>query len=117
MITEYVLFMLPRGMTREQVVENYRKTVAKWRANPDLVRKNYIYDGEGGWGGGVYLWKTLEAAKRGHDEAWRQYIRELYGTEPIIRYFDTTAVQDNLVRETFEYEPAEDLQPALAKAA
>ena len=107
MITEYVLFKLPRGMTREAVVENYRKTVPKWRANADLVRKNYLYDREGGWGGGVYLWKSLEAAKRGHDEAWKQYIRDLYGVEPQIRYFDTPMVQDNLVRETFEFEPAE----------
>lgn len=105
MITEYILFKLPAGMTREQVVSNYEKTVAKWRANDQLVRKNYLYDGENGWGGGVYLWKTLEAAKAGHNEAWKQYIRELYGTEPQVRYFDTPMVQDNLVDQTFRFEP------------
>ncbi|MGE0874030.1 MAG: hypothetical protein AB7O31_05090 [Burkholderiales bacterium] len=105
MITEYVLFKLPAGITREQVVENYEKTVAKWSANKDLVRKNYLYDGENGWGGGVYMWKTLEAAKAGHNEAWKQYIRDLYGSEPQVRYFDTPMVQDNLVHQTFTFEP------------
>lgn len=112
MITEYVLFALPKGITREQLIENYRKTVPKWRANPDLVRKNYLYDPENGWGGGVYMWRTLEAAKAGHNEAWKQYIRDLYGSEPEIRYFDTPMVQDNLVRETFEFEPAEATETA-----
>ena len=55
MITEIVLFNLPEGMTREQVVPNYRQTTQKWRANPHLIRKNYLFNGEARQGGGVYL--------------------------------------------------------------
>ena len=46
MITELVLFDLPEGMTREQVVAFFRQNAPKWRANSDLIRKNYLYDPE-----------------------------------------------------------------------
>jgi hypothetical protein len=44
MITEVVTFKLPTGMTRDQLISNYRQTAPKWRDNPDLIRKNYLYD-------------------------------------------------------------------------
>jgi hypothetical protein len=34
MITEFVTFALPKGMTREKLVENYKQTAPKWRQNP-----------------------------------------------------------------------------------
>jgi hypothetical protein len=46
MITELVLFALPEGMTREQVTAFFQQNAPKWRANPDLIRKNYLYDPE-----------------------------------------------------------------------
>ena len=49
MITEVVTFKLPRGLTREKLITNYRQTAPKWRENPDLVRKNYLYDGTTDW--------------------------------------------------------------------
>lgn len=42
MITEIIVFDLPEGMTREEVVANYRRSAPDWRANPDLIRKNYL---------------------------------------------------------------------------
>jgi hypothetical protein len=102
MITEFVTFTLPNGMTRKQLIENYRQTAPKWRQNPDLIRKNYLFDESGGLGGGVYLWKTLVAAKRWHDESWRSKVRELYGSEPSIRYFETPIVVDNVAQQTIE---------------
>jgi hypothetical protein len=102
MITEFVTFALPKGMSREQLVENYKQTAPKWRQNPDLIRKNYLFDQSGRLGGGVYLWKTMAAAKRWHDEAWRKKVVELYGSEPNIRYFETPIVVDNLAEQTIE---------------
>jgi hypothetical protein len=101
-ITEFVTFKLPKGMTREQLIDNYRQTAPKWRQNPDLIRKNYLFDSSGGLGGGVYLWKTMTAAKRWHDDAWRKKVVELYGNEPEIRYFETPIVVDNAVQQTVE---------------
>ena len=102
MITELVLFNLPSGITRDEVVAGMRTSTAHWRANPELVRKNYIYDRDKGQAGGVYLWPTVEAAQRGHDAAWRERIKTMYGNEPVIRYFDTPLIVDNAQGELIE---------------
>lgn len=102
MITEIVTFALPQGMTREQVIEAYRQSAVRWRQNPELIRKNHLFDEAGRIGGGVYLWKTLAAAKRGHDEAWRRKVLETYGAEPQIRYFATPVVVDNAAEKIVE---------------
>lgn len=102
MITEVVLFNLPEAMTRDQVISNYRQTAAKWQANPDLIRKNYLFDADARQGGGVYLWKDIAAAKRWHDDAWRAKVVELYGSEPMIRYFDTPIVVDNAAHDIID---------------
>ena len=106
MISEIVTFKLRPGMTRADVVATYRKTAPMWRANPDCIRKCYLFDAEQRLGGGVYLWKSLAAAKRAHGEAWRRMIDDLYGSEGqiSIAYFETPIVADNLVRQTIEAE-------------
>ena len=68
MITEVVTFKLRPGMTREDVVAVYRKTAPIWRANPECIRKCYLYDAERGLGGGAYLWKSIEAARLAHGD-------------------------------------------------
>ena len=95
MITEIVTFKLPDGMSREQLVANFRQTAPKWHENPDLIRKNYLYDSANGLGGGVYLWKNLDDAKRWHNDAFRKKVVEVYGSEPTITYFETPIVVDN----------------------
>ena len=35
MITEVITFELPQGMTREQLVDNFRQTAPKWHTNCD----------------------------------------------------------------------------------
>jgi hypothetical protein len=103
-ISEIITFKLRRGMTREDVVAAYRKTAPIWRANPECIRKCYLYDGERGLGGGAYLWRSLEAAKLAHGDAWRKMINDLYGSEDqiSITYFETPIVADNLVQRTIE---------------
>ena len=55
MITEIVTFKLPEGMTHDDDVANFEKSAPNWRANPDLIRKNYLVDVQNGIAGGVYL--------------------------------------------------------------
>jgi len=95
MITEIVTFPIPEGMSRDEVIALYEASAPVWRANPDLIRKNYLYAPERGQGGGVYTWKTMDAARRGHDAAFRQRIRETFGAEPDFAYFETPVVVDN----------------------
>jgi hypothetical protein len=100
MITELVLFALPDGMTREQVTAFFQQNAPNWRANPDLIRKNYLYDPEARRGGGAYLWPDIAAARRAHDATWCENIRKAFGSEPVIQYFETPVVVDNVRGET-----------------
>lgn len=88
MVTELVFFDMPKGCTRARALELYRGTAGKWLANPDLVQKYYYFDEEKGVGGGVYIWRSREAAERWHGEDYRQAIRAHYGSEPKIQILD-----------------------------
>ena len=99
MITEIVTFKLPGAMTREEASANFEKTAPGWRANPDLIRKNYLFDEKSGTGGGVYLWKERAAAEKWHGEAFRKRVKELYGSEPSSQFFETPIVVDNVAGE------------------
>jgi hypothetical protein len=100
MITEYVLFSVPGNMTREQVVANMHAVAPKWRANPDLIRKTFIYDPVEQQTGAFYLWKEKAAALQAHGEDWRSAILKTFGSVPVIRYFQTPVVVDNVLQET-----------------
>jgi hypothetical protein len=97
MITELVFFDLPRGITREEVMAKYRQTAPAWSKNEDLIHKFNFFDAAMNRGGGVYIWKTKEAAQRWHGEAYRNRIRALYGSDPAMTYLDTLLVVDNVL--------------------
>lgn len=102
MITEYVLFDLPPGLTRDAVVQGMREVAPRWRAAERLIRKTFVYDPAAGQAGAFYLWEDRAAAEQAHDAAWRQRLRDAYGSEPVIRYFDTPLVVDNALGRTIE---------------
>ena len=95
MITEIVTFKLPTGSKREDIFAAFDKTATIWSENPDLIRKNYLYDAETGVAGGVYLWKEKAHALKWHGEDFRQRVKELYGATPTSQYFETPIVVDN----------------------
>jgi len=95
MITEYVLFSLPHGISRAEVVAGMHEVAPRWRAEADLIRKTFIYDAAAGLAGAFYLWKNRASAELAHGEAWRRRIRSTYGSEPSVRYFETPLVVDN----------------------
>jgi len=105
MIVEYVLFKGAPGMTREQILEDSRTTIPRWRANKELVRKHYI-ESEDGYGGAFYIWPSKEAARRGHNEEWFANIKARTGATPTIRYFDLLMIVDNEVGSVTEYPPS-----------
>ncbi len=102
MITEYVLFDVPKNMTRDEVVASMRAVAPKWRAEPDLIRKTFVYDAEAGQTGAFYLWKNKAAAQAAHGEDWRRGVMQTFGSVPVIRYFDTPLVVDNALQKTIE---------------
>ncbi len=96
MITEIVTLHLPEVVAREDILERFDASARVWADNPDLIRKNYLLDVESGMVGGVYLWRTREAAEKWHGPAFREQAREIYGAEPDITFFDTPIVVDNV---------------------
>ena len=104
MIVELVQFKHPPGWTRDQILQDARATVPKWRANGELVRKHYIV-GADGRSGAFYIWPSREAAQRGHDAAWRSGVEKRTGSKPTIRYFDLLMVVDNEAGSVTEYPP------------
>ena len=117
MILELVTFSSPAGWDRARVVEDAKATVAKWAANRDLVRKHFLLGlGEAeGTGAGIYIWPSIEAAQKAHDEAWRAGVRKRTGGEPTIRYFDLFLLIDNAQGVVTEFAAdgrAHQLEPA-----
>ncbi len=107
MILELVTFQSPAGWDRARVLDDAKTTIPKWTANPELVRKHFLLgigDAEG-MGGGAYLWPSVEAARKAHDEAWREAVRQRTGSYPSIRYFDLLLLIDNEQRRVTEWAP------------
>jgi len=102
MITEYVLFDLPKGISRKEVIEGMQAVAPRWQKEPNLVRKTFLFDEQANQAGAFYLWTDRASAEAAHDESWRQRIRSSYGSEPRIRYFDTPLVVDNALGRVIE---------------
>lgn len=98
MITAIVRFPMPREMTRAKARELFEASAPKYRDLPGLVRKYYLFDGDG-TAGGVYLWESREAAEKVYTDEWRKMIAERYGAAPEIIYFDTPVIVDNATSE------------------
>lgn len=100
MITECILFDLPAGIGKDEVIRGMHEVVPRWLGRPALIRKTFVYAAAANQTGAFYLWQDLESAQLAHDEAWRQGIRRKYGSEPVVRYFETPLVIDKALGET-----------------
>jgi len=102
MITEIVSFNIPKTTSRDQVLEDARTTIDRWKGFSGLVRKTFVRKGADAVMG-IYLWESLEAAKAGHDESWLKKAEMKWGNRPQISYYDTVMVLDNRHDEILEY--------------
>jgi len=105
MIVELVTFKTPDGWDRARVLDDAKHTIAKWRANRDLVRKHFALGlgEEEGTSAGIYVWISVEAAKKAHDEEWRQGVKARTGGYPTSRYFDFFLLIDNEQQRVVEW--------------
>jgi hypothetical protein len=102
MISEIVLFSLPEGLGREEAMAKYRARVPMWQSNPDLIHKAFLYDEASRRGGGVYLWKNIEAAKTAHGPAFQEAIQSIFGSKPEMQYFEAPIVIDNSAKQVLD---------------
>jgi hypothetical protein len=95
-ITALVQFKLPQPVSREKALEIFSSTAPKYREVPGLIRKYYVLSQDGSSAGGVYLWKSRADAEKLYNADWKKFIRERYGAEPSVTYFESPVVVDNL---------------------
>jgi hypothetical protein len=53
-------------------------------------------------GGGVYLWKNIEAARKAHGQAFQEAIQSIFGSKPEMRYFEAPIVIDNATKRVLD---------------
>ena len=99
MITVIVHIKMPAPMTLEKAREVFTSTAPKYRDVPGLIRKYYLLAEDGRTAGGVYLWKNRAAAAAKYNHEWYALIREKYGVDPELTYFESPVVVDNLSAE------------------
>lgn len=99
MIIALTTFTLPKPITREEARSIFLSTAPKYRGVPGLLKKYYVLSQDGGTAGGVYLWNSKPEAEAMYTESWRSFVREKYGTEPGVTYFETPVVVDNVAQQ------------------
>jgi hypothetical protein len=97
-----VLFSLLKEMSREEAIAKYRARVPVWQGNPDLIHKTFVYDEGCKRGGGIYLWKNIEAAKKAHGPAFQEAIQFIFGSKPEMQYFEAPIVIDNTAQQVLD---------------
>jgi hypothetical protein len=99
MIIAFVQIPLPNALSIEEARNIFLSTAPKYVEFKGLVRKNYILSEDGRTGGGMYLWQSKEDAARMYTEEWQEFIVEKYGSRPIISYFHSPVIVDNLSKQ------------------
>ena len=111
MIAEFVSFAAPEGSTRADIVKGALDTVARWQANPDLVRKHYMVSPDKRQLMGMYVWPSIEAAQEGHSPEWIAQTEARIGGKVSIAYYDLFMTLDNAAG-TLTHYPPEPPSPA-----
>jgi hypothetical protein len=101
MITVFTTFTLPEPITREEARSIFLSTAPSYQGVAGLLRKTYVLSQDGGTVGGVYLWQSRAAAAAMYTDAWYAFVREKYGTEAVVTYFESPVMVDNLAQQIF----------------
>ena len=99
MITTLVQIKMPVSMSLEKAREVFTSTAPKHRDVPGLIREYYLRSEDNNTAGGVYLWESRDAAKAMYNPEWYAFIREKYGVDHEVAYFESPVVVDNLTAE------------------
>jgi hypothetical protein len=96
MITAIIQIKLSDAITLEKATGLFSGSAHKYQDTPGLIRKYYLLSEDRRAFGGAYLWESREAAEQLYTEEWQKYIKDTYGSEPSITYFDSPVIVDNL---------------------
>jgi hypothetical protein len=101
MIIVITAFRLPKPITRDDARAIFLSTAPTYRDVAGLVRKHYVLSEDGSTAGGIYLWKSRAEADALYADSWRAFVKEKYGTDASVTYFDSPVVVDNIAQEIF----------------
>ncbi|MCA6123858.1 monooxygenase [Bradyrhizobium sp. WSM 1704] len=96
MITAVTKFVLPSPITREEARRTFLSTAPIYRGVPGLFRKTYLLSDDGTTAGGVYFWNSRLEAEALYTDSWRAQVREKYGVDPTVTYFESPVAVDNI---------------------
>jgi len=99
MITVIAQFKPPPPITREKAGQTFLSAAPKYKDLPGLIRKYFILSQDGGTAAGIYLWNSREDADRIYTEDWKSFVRERYGADALLTYFECPVVVDNISHE------------------
>lgn len=99
MITVLTSFTLPKPITRDEARSIFLSTAPKYLGVKGLFRKTYVLSQDGQTVGGVYFWTSRQEAEAMYTESWRAFVREKYGSDPIVTYFESPVVVDNVAQQ------------------
>lgn len=95
MTTVVVEFALPANLSHEQVHDAFVAAAPRFQQPPGLIRKYFLQGADPAVGGGVYLWRSRAEAEAFYGDDFHQHIRERFGVEPSVRFYDTSVIVDN----------------------
>lgn len=96
-VTAIVRFKIPQGFSAQQIKAAFEASAPRYRNVPGLVRKYYLSDPDSQTAGGVYLFETRAAADKLYSAEWRAGIKQRFGSDPEIQFFDSPVIVDNVL--------------------
>jgi hypothetical protein len=96
MIIAITSFRLTDPITPDEARAHFLSTAPTYQGVAGLVRKHYVLSEDGGTAGGIYLWNSRAEADALYTDSWKAFVREKYGTDPTVTYFDSPVVVDNV---------------------
>lgn len=98
MITAIVQFDLPPEIDRSKAAQTFQSLAPIYQKMDGLIHKYFCFSEEGK-GAGIYLWESRQAADKVYAGVWRDRIKELYGVDPEIQFYEPLLIVDNALGE------------------
>src|SRR5262245_40795236 len=96
MIVTLTTFRLSKPITPEEARTIFLSTAPTYRGVQGLLRNHYVLSQDGATAGGVYFWNSRSEAEAMYTPSWRSFVKEKYGTDPTVTYFESPVVVDNV---------------------
>jgi hypothetical protein len=94
-VTAIVRFKIAEGIGAQQLKAAFEASAPRYQGVPGLIRKYYLSDPNARIAGGVYLFESRAAADKLYTAEWRAGIKQRFGSEPDLQFFDSPVIVDN----------------------